>query len=55
MVRLWVRLTPRGGADRIDGIGPAGELRARVRADADPERELVDVVELRQLQQHLSD
>ncbi|HEY7598424.1 MAG TPA: DUF167 domain-containing protein [Candidatus Limnocylindrales bacterium] len=30
--RIWVRLVPRGGADRIDGVGPDGELRARVRA-----------------------
>jgi len=27
-----VRLTPRGGADRIDGAGPNGELLARVAA-----------------------
>jgi uncharacterized protein YggU (UPF0235/DUF167 family) len=27
-----VRLTPRGGADRIDGVGPNGELLARVAA-----------------------
>jgi len=25
-------VTPRGGADRIDGVGPGGELRVRVRA-----------------------
>jgi uncharacterized protein YggU (UPF0235/DUF167 family) len=31
-VRFEVRLTPRGGRDAIDGVGPAGELRARVRA-----------------------
>lgn len=27
-----VRVTPRGGADRIEGVGEAGELRVRVRA-----------------------
>jgi uncharacterized protein (TIGR00251 family) len=31
-VRLAIRLTPRGGADRIDGVGPSGELRVRVAA-----------------------
>ncbi len=31
-VRFTVRLTPRGGADRIDGVGEDGELRARVAA-----------------------
>jgi uncharacterized protein YggU (UPF0235/DUF167 family) len=31
-VRFEVRLTPRGGRDEIDGVGEAGELRARVRA-----------------------
>ena len=31
-VRFYVRLTPRGGADRVDGVGPDGELRCRVRA-----------------------
>ena len=31
-VRFEVRLTPRGGRDGIDGVGDAGELRARVRA-----------------------
>jgi uncharacterized protein YggU (UPF0235/DUF167 family) len=31
-VRFAIRLTPRGGADRIDGVGPSGELRARVAA-----------------------
>jgi hypothetical protein len=30
--RFTVRLTPRSGQDRIDGVGEAGELRARVRA-----------------------
>ena len=30
--RFRVRLTPRGGQDRIDGVSPTGELRARVRA-----------------------
>lgn len=30
--RLRVRVTPRGGADRIEGVGPGGELRVRVRA-----------------------
>ena len=30
--RLWVRLTPRGGADRIDGVDGEGQLRVRVRA-----------------------
>ena len=31
-MRFPVRVTPRGGADRIDGVGPGGELRVRVRA-----------------------
>ena len=31
-VRFAVRLTPRGGADRIDGVGDDGALRARVAA-----------------------
>jgi hypothetical protein len=31
-VRLAVRLTPRGGADRVDGVGEDGALRARVAA-----------------------
>ena len=31
-VRFSVRVTPRGGEDRIDGVGAAGELRVRVRA-----------------------
>jgi uncharacterized protein YggU (UPF0235/DUF167 family) len=31
-VRFSVRLTPRGGQDRIDGVSAAGELRVRVRA-----------------------
>ena len=30
--RFVVRLTPRGGADRIDGVGQDGTLRARVAA-----------------------
>ena len=30
--RLAVRLTPRGGADRVDGVGEDGVLRARVAA-----------------------
>jgi len=30
--RFGVRLTPRGGADRIDGAAETGELRVRVRA-----------------------
>jgi uncharacterized protein YggU (UPF0235/DUF167 family) len=30
--RFDIRLTPRGGADRIDGVGPNGELLARVAA-----------------------
>jgi uncharacterized protein len=30
--RFHVRVTPRGGEDRVDGIGPDGELRCRVRA-----------------------
>ncbi|HVQ22904.1 MAG TPA: DUF167 domain-containing protein [Candidatus Saccharimonadia bacterium] len=30
--RFAVRLTPRGGEDRIDGVGDGGELRVRVRA-----------------------
>jgi len=31
-VRLAVRLTPRGGADRVDGVGEDGVLRVRVTA-----------------------
>jgi hypothetical protein len=31
-VRFAVRLTPRGGADRVDGVGEDGVLRARVAA-----------------------
>ena len=31
-VRFVVRLTPRGGADRIDGVGEDGVLRVRVAA-----------------------
>jgi uncharacterized protein len=31
-LRITVRLTPRGGADRVDGVGAEGELRVRVRA-----------------------
>lgn len=31
-VRLAVRLTPRGGADRIDGVGEGRVLRVRVAA-----------------------
>jgi hypothetical protein len=27
-----VRVTPRAGADSVDGVGPVGELRVRVRA-----------------------
>jgi hypothetical protein len=30
--RLAVRLTPRGGADRVDGVGEDGVLRVRVTA-----------------------
>ena len=30
--RLAVRLTPRGGVDRVDGVGEDGVLRARVAA-----------------------
>ena len=30
--RFAVRLTPRGGRDEVEGVGPSGELRARVRA-----------------------
>lgn len=30
--RIGVRLTPRGGADRVDGVGEDGVLRARVAA-----------------------
>jgi uncharacterized protein len=30
--RFFVRLTPRGGEDRIESVGGDGELRARVRA-----------------------
>ncbi len=29
-----MRLTPRGGADRIEGVSAAGELRVRVRPPA---------------------
>jgi hypothetical protein len=32
VARLWVRLTPRAGDDRIDGVDARGELRVRVRA-----------------------
>jgi uncharacterized protein len=31
-VRFWVRVTPRGRADEIIGVGESGELRARVMA-----------------------
>ncbi|MGZ6270794.1 MAG: DUF167 domain-containing protein [Candidatus Limnocylindrales bacterium] len=31
-VRFAVRLTPRAGADRVDGVGPEGQLLVRVRA-----------------------
>ena len=31
-LRFGVRLTPRGGSDRIDGVGEDGTLRARVAA-----------------------
>ena len=31
-VRFAVRLTPRGGADRVDGVGEDGALRVRVAA-----------------------
>jgi uncharacterized protein YggU (UPF0235/DUF167 family) len=31
-VRFGVRLTPRGGVDRVDGVGPSGELLVRVAA-----------------------
>jgi uncharacterized protein YggU (UPF0235/DUF167 family) len=31
-LRFPVRLTPRGGSDRIDGVGEDGVLRARVAA-----------------------
>jgi uncharacterized protein len=31
-IRLQVRLTPRGGVDRVDGVGLGGELRVHVRA-----------------------
>lgn len=31
-VRLAVRLIPRGGADRVDGVGEDGALRVRVAA-----------------------
>jgi uncharacterized protein len=27
-----VRVTPRAGVDRVDGVGPGGELRVRLRA-----------------------
>lgn len=32
--RFSVRVTPRGGADRIEGVGASGELRVRVRVPA---------------------
>jgi uncharacterized protein len=32
LARLTVRLTPRGGADRVDGVDEQGNLRVRVRA-----------------------
>ena len=32
--RFAVRLTPRGGADRIDGVSQEGDLQARVSAPA---------------------
>ena len=31
-VRLAVRLTPRGGGDRVEGVGEDGALRVRVAA-----------------------
>lgn len=31
-MRITVRVTPRAGVDRIDGVGAYGELRVRVRA-----------------------
>jgi uncharacterized protein len=31
-VRLAVRVTPRGGTDRVDGVGKDGALRVRVAA-----------------------
>jgi hypothetical protein len=33
-VRFSVRLTPRGGADRVDGVDEEGVLRARVASAA---------------------
>jgi uncharacterized protein YggU (UPF0235/DUF167 family) len=33
-VRFAVRLTPRGGADRVDGVSDDGVLQARVSASA---------------------
>jgi uncharacterized protein YggU (UPF0235/DUF167 family) len=33
-VRFAVRLTPRGGADRVDGVSEEGVLQARVSAPA---------------------
>jgi uncharacterized protein len=33
-VRFAVRLMPRGGADRVDGVSDEGELQARVSAPA---------------------
>jgi uncharacterized protein YggU (UPF0235/DUF167 family) len=33
-VRFAVRLTPRGGDDRVDGVSPDGVLQARVAAPA---------------------
>ncbi len=33
-VRFAVRLTPRGGADRVDGVSAEGVLQARVSAPA---------------------
>ena len=46
MLRFWVRLTPRGGSDRIDGVAD-GALLARVRAapaDGDANAALIDLL-----------
>jgi uncharacterized protein len=45
--RFGVRLTPRGGADAIDGVTPAGELKVRVRAaptDGQANRALLELM-----------
>ncbi len=41
-----VRLTPRGGSDRVDGVGEGGELRVRVAAPPVDEAANVALVRL---------